>query len=103
MGLCELMSVTPLQCTGYFNRCFLYPTVPRFDPPMRYVPILLKKKVISERIKPLTIAIELGLQHKTLYPCPLALPPREGKTKGGRTHLDGRHCAKCFSIEHSWI
>ena len=65
-------------------------------------PFCLRRRWCSERIKPLTTAIELGLQHRTLYLCPLALPPREGKTKGGRTHLDGRHCAKCFSTEHSW-
>lgn len=81
------MSVRPLLCTRYFNRCFICLAVSSLDHPKSYIPILLKKMVMLREVKPLTIVVELGLQCKAHYLGPLTLPPREGKTKGGRTQF----------------
>ena len=54
-------------------------------------PFCLSRRWCSERIKPLTTAIELGLQHRTLYLCPLALASqgRGAQKRGIHTLMAG--------------
>ena len=54
-------------------------------------PFCWSRRWCSERIKPLTTAIELGLQHRTLYLCPLALASqgRGAQKRGIHTLMAG--------------